>query len=546
MKRFSFFVAIAAAIALAGASYATRALADEPMLTKAAPITYAPPSPAACGSAYDFFFTACPLSWYGVTFFGTVDVGASYETHGVPFDPNHPTGNLYVVGAGGTNATNRNAMFGLAPNAMSQSSAGFKVNEAIASGWSFVAQGELAFDPYSGLLANAPRAEFNSIGVPENQQLVPYDSSRWGWLAAQNYVGVSSTNLGTLTFGRLNVLTQDGIISYDPMGASYAFSLIGYSGKTAGGGDTENARWTTAIKYRVNIGDFRLGAMLQPIGLFGGGGGFAAYNANDGAAELGIGGDIKHVVPGVISWDLIGDYERSAANWGTFFAGNTMSNGWPTNFLGPLTPSGIGFHGAGLKMTLSDNLAGMALLKWSFGSWGDPAPVVGKAPVAPSGIPLTFYAGYEVIRFSNPSDPQTGSLADDGFNFNFVNTTANLLSANGTTIANNAFNSNCKNGYTCTDEIFQVIWVGAKYGITRNLDIIGAYYHYIQNQYINVPTPVPGDGSCANQANLSQCGGWFDMYSAVLDWRFLPKWDTYIGILYSAEFGGLANGRYCA
>ena len=40
------------------------------------------------------------------------------------------------------------------------------------------------------------------------------------------------------------------------MAGSYAFSPIGYSGKIGGGGDTEDARWTTAIKYRVNVGDW--------------------------------------------------------------------------------------------------------------------------------------------------------------------------------------------------------------------------------------------------------------------------------------------------
>jgi hypothetical protein len=33
-----------------------------------------------------------------------------------------------------------------------------------------------------------------------------------------------------------------------------------------------------------------------------------------------------------------------------------------------------------------------------------------------------------------------------------------------------------------------------------------------------------------------------DMASLVLDWRFLPKWDAYIGTMYSAAFGGIANG----
>ena len=31
------------------------------------------------------------------------------------------------------------------------------------------------------------------------------------------------------------------------------------------------------------------------------------------------------------------------------------------------------------------------------------------------------------------------------------------------------------------DKKFQIMWIGAKYAATENLDVIGAYYHYIQN-----------------------------------------------------------------
>jgi hypothetical protein len=532
MKGFRFSAAIAAATVLVGA---TAAMADEPMLTKSAPMTYVPPSSAACGSAYDFFFSACSLTWYGVTVFGTVDMGINYSTHGTPFDPNHPTGEAYLIGAGGTNAPNRLSGFFPGENGLSQSEIGIKIAEPIGAGWSFVGQFGVAFEPASGLLANAPQAEFNSIGVLQNQQQAPFDSSRWAWLAASNYVGISSVNAGTLTFGRQNVLGLDGNNAYDPMGGSYAFSVIGSSGKNGGGGDTENGRMTTLLKYRVNIGDGRFSAMVQPIGLFGGGAsgaGYNAYNANNGAVEMGVGGDIKHSVPGVISWDLIGTYEKDAVNWGTFFPGPasaTNTQGWPTLF-------GAG----GLKATISNNLAGMALIKWNFGSWGDPAPIVGKGPVAPSGphgIPLTLYAGYQLIQFSNPSDSVTSSFRDDGFQFNFVNAGATLLSANGTTIANNAFNSQCGSGTGCTNQVFQVMWTGAKYGISKNLDIVGAYYHYIQNTFVQNVNCSPSAAS-----GNSRCGGWLDAYSMVLDWRFLPKWDAYIGTMYSAAFGGLANG----
>ena len=72
---------------------------------------------------------------------------------------------------------------------------------------------------------------------------------------------------------------------------------------------------------------------------------------------------------------------------------------------------------AAIKATISNQTSVMVVTKYSFGSWGNTAPpVVGKALPAPSGIPLTLYAGYEWMQFANPSDPQT-SFRDDGFLF---------------------------------------------------------------------------------------------------------------------------------
>jgi predicted porin len=534
MKKIAWSAAASAALVVLSAGAANAADMDN-MVTKAPP----PPAiaPASCGSFYDFFLTACPLTWSGVTFYGTVDMGVTYATHGVPFDPNHPTGELYLVGAGGTVADNRISGFFPGENAMSQSNVGVKIIEPLApGGWSFVAQGELAFNPYSGLLANAPAAEFNAIGVPQNQWEVPFDSSRWGWLAAQNYAGVSSPTWGTLTFGRQNTPETDAITAYDPMGAAYAFSLIGYSGKTAGAGDTEDARWTTAIKYRISVpttfGSVRAVVMGQPIG--GSTGGYNAYNPNNGAVSGGIGGDVKGFGPGVLSMDVFGTWEKDAVNWQLTGISADYVNGVP------LTTFPANTY---LKATLSNNTAFMAVAKYTFGSWGNPAPVVGKAPApsGPSGIPLTLYAGYEWIQFTNPSDPQTSSFFDDGYQlfYNGAAASTGVGSPNGTAIANNAFNASCGSGAGCTNEIFQVMWTGAKYGITRDLDFIGAYYHYIQNQFVIASSAA----TCANNgAANSRCYGWYDTYSMVLDWRFLPKWDAYIGVTYSAAFGGIAFG----
>jgi hypothetical protein len=292
--------------------------------------------------------------------------------------------------------------------------------------------------------------------------------------------------------------------------------------------------------------------MLQPIGLWsGGGGGFGAYNPNSGAIAGGIGGDIKNLGYGTLSMDVVATYEKDAVNISDSYgcaaapgngcaalgAAQVTLGGWPTTF-----------PGAYLKATLSNQTAVMATAKYSFGSWGNtPVPVVGKAvpPSGPTGIPLTLYAGYEWIQYANPSDPQS-AFRDDGFLF--ADPSAGALhgaaaSINGTAINNNAFNASCGRGLGCSDEIFQIIWVGAKYGITKDLDVIGAYYHYIQNQYVTGFAPgTASTASCATPSNFSQCAGWLDVYSAVLDWRFLPKWDTYIGVMWSAAFGGIANG----
>ena len=79
------FLASTAAIALCGTAHA----ADLPAYTKAPP---PPLAPASCTSAEQFIVTDCPLSYYGITVYGTIDVGGGYESHGAPFNSSIITG----------------------------------------------------------------------------------------------------------------------------------------------------------------------------------------------------------------------------------------------------------------------------------------------------------------------------------------------------------------------------------------------------------------------------------------------------------------------
>jgi hypothetical protein len=58
-----------------------------------------------------------------------------------------------------------------------------------------------------------------------------------------------------------------------------------------------------------------------------------------------------------------------------------------------------------------------------------------------------------------------------------------------------------------------------------------------------------GVGASASSITCSQlsvasikCAGTQDLASAVIDWKFSPKWDTYIGGSYVHASGGLDSG----
>jgi predicted porin len=289
--------AVAAIIlALASALYATDSSADESMATKAAP---AQTEPAACNSLWDFFNTSCPLSWYGITVYGVVDGGVTWISHGARFNGTSTTGQDYIVSKEGNHS-----LWGVAPNALSQSTIGIKGNEQIVPGWSLVFALDAGFDPYSFQLANAPHSVLESAGVPLNEQESHTSSSRAGqFFNGQGFFGVSSPIYGTLTIFRQNTLTLDGVLAYDPMGGSYAFSPIGYQGTTCGAGDTEDCRLSTALKYRVNVGQFRVGALWQF-------GGYSQNNAANGAYQLEGGLDVHNLAGGTLSLDAIGSYVK--------------------------------------------------------------------------------------------------------------------------------------------------------------------------------------------------------------------------------------------
>jgi predicted porin len=491
--------AVSAAVILLGGAGSAFA-ADLPVK---APV-YKAPADDTCTSIMDFFTTACQVAAYGVRFYGTIDVGFGYQTNGAPIDKY--LGTNYFLGK-----PSLGSRWTLAPNALSASNVGFQIKESLGSGWSFVGQVETGFQPFSLQPLNGVHSQANMIGVPISQQTAMGDSNSQGTFYNDlGFAGFSHDTWGTLTFGRQNNLLQDASLAYDPMGVAAGFSPLGFFGTYAGGGDTENRRDTTAIKYRVNYANWHFGAYAQV-------GGYDEGNASNGAYFGDLGADY-HVGPGLFSADVVGGYRRDAVSLGSQLVGQTDQFGYPIN-------TNIGFNTATntytefMQATISNNTSMMALAKYT----------VDK---------LTLYAGYEWIQFENPSDPQSAftDIAGDFVCANCYKPGGLVL--NGTNINNTAYT---------VPEIRQLAWFGGKYALTDSLTVTAAYYHVWQNDYSGGAANKPANGAtgltCSQVSTAnSSCAGTIDGVSALLDWKFAAKWDTYIGTLYSRNTGGLDNG----
>src|SRR5580700_7128184 len=506
-------------IALAGAANA----ADLPT-TKSTPTA---PKANCFSSLWTYLNSSaadCPLSYGGITVYATIDVGLGYSSNGAPASSTYSNSVYSFVGK-----QSYGARWLWTPNGLSQSVVGINMKEAIPwlPGWSLVGALESGFNPYSGNLVNGPRSLVQNNGLPLVLQSANSDSSRAGQFDnSVGYLGISNPTFGTLTVGRVTSLTLDGGIAYDPMGASPAFSPFGSSGSYAGFGDAETNRANTGVKYRVDYQNFHGGGLVQW-------GGYAQGNGTTGLYQGDIGGDFDLFggtpFAGTLSIDGVGSYAQNAVNLSNFtgtcatltkgpFKGQTgCSDGIPM-FYGP----------DDLKATLSNNSGTMLLAKYRSG-------------------PLTLSGGWLWWQQANPSSTYlNGFETIGGYSVPATIVTSNKAIAKlfpTTWVTSNAYNNR---------RVVNVPFFGAKYAVTPQLDVIGAFYYEIQNNYNSSTTPcaaVPttfvqanGSTSTVIRVNNTACYGTQDAISFMVDYRPLQRVDLYAGVMISNVYAGLANG----
>jgi predicted porin len=319
------------------------------------------------------------LTWNGITLYGIVDMGLQYQTHGAPISNYFPGGTEAII------QKNSNAsVTGLVGNNLGESRIGLAGLEPIPTmDLAAVFRLETFFNPWSGNLSDGPKSLVLNNGKALSDQATGVDSAIAGQLfAGAAYAGLSSPKFGTLTFGRHVTPVADGVAKYDPMRGALAFSVVGFSGTTAGGGDTENKRLDDSVKYTLKTGPVHVGALYQ-------------FNGSNGGANTAVQVQLGMDFLGGGSVDAYYAKKNDAVAASSLTAAQVQ--GLPA----------LGFSSSNsLAGTISDNKSYSIMALYNFGK-------------------PTVFAGYENIKFENPDTPlQPGYVTIGGYQLAYVTNNA--------------------------------------------------------------------------------------------------------------------------
>ncbi len=472
---------------------------NAPAATKTEPKTSDP-----CASGHEFATTDCALTWHGITLYGVYDAGVGWVSRGLPENGYNYEGESLV---------NRNGYqhrFLIAPNNLQQTSLGIRGKVGFLPGWSVVFNASTGINPQSGLLANASATMFINNGLPRSSYSEAIDGARAGQpFNDEYYAGVSSTQVGTLTYGRQRSLGTDAMLLYDPAGGSYAFSYIGYNGTMSGGGDTEDSRWDDALKYRLVYGPVHFAGMYKfadgSAGCYSAAAGWTAATCTPEAAHNNAYGFDGGGIYGKLSADAVFQHYNQAISvlnplQGAQSQAPSQSYQSTTDSINTNPING----GEGLGPNLIDTTNTV------YGIVTDNSAMMGAAKYTWN--PFKFFVGYEFIWQNNPHQPLGVGASDQG----------------------GYFMSGVEDDNLDSEKLVQIWWTGAKYTYRSKTDFTLAWYQQRQNDF-RVPS------TCSAAAGFrASCAGTLNEGSFYIDHHFTKRFDTFAGVAYSWVSGGLA------
>lgn len=317
------------------------------------------------------------LTWHGITLYGVIDIGLQHDTHSAPFTPYRPAASGNII-----RQNSQGEVTGLTPSNMGQSRVGLQGIEPLNADWSAVFQVESFFNPQSGELADSLKSLTVNNGRSLANQTVGVDGSSAGQAFQTAWIGLSSRQFGTLTFGRQVTLLLEGTIKYDPNYNASAFGLLGASNTYSGAGSQEDNRLDSTAKYFVSFEDrVHLGALYK-------------FNGANGAANTAFQADIGGNVAGA-SVDAYYSKVKSAITATSLTAAQVAQ----------LPALGYSVSNS-LAATISDNTVYALMASYEI-------------------APFKLFAGYEHLKYANPETPLAAGFNDIGdYVLAFVNDTA--------------------------------------------------------------------------------------------------------------------------
>ncbi len=422
-----------------------------------------------------------------VQVYGILDTGVAHVERAQNFSSDFVVGTYPLLQKGMT--TGATGMF---DGGLSQTRFGIKASADLAEGWKAIATLESAFMLTSGRIGNCTESLAENGGKSANA-----NSAISGQLFARGaYVGVSSDNYGTLTFGRQQNLMFDIMIPYDACGMAQLFTPIGFAGSFLGGGVTENSRVDSSIKYRVKVQDFTVSALYKVSGAKGPDA-TAATACNEITVEW------NHGPFGIYAGyqDLRNGVTYAAnANGSAVTVVTNIGNPTSTPVVPPTTAT-VYSQGT-IKATVYDTTNVNAGAKYKIG-------------------PVLVALGYQQIKFE---DPTAGDAAY------FSGLAAGSQYAYGQQIASYTVNAIGPNAKKQTLTSLTAAW-----DVTSKFKLMGGYYHVGINDYsVNLPASAKG-----SQTNA--------YISAIADYSFTKAFDCYAGLMNVSASGNAinaANGWY--
>jgi predicted porin len=317
------------------------------------------------------------LTWHGVTLYGVIDVGLQYDTHGAPFSPYRPAASGNIV-----QKNSRQSVFGATPSNMGQSRIGLQGTEPLYGDVSAIFRVETFFNPQSGEIANALKSLAVNNGRTTATSTVGQDGSSAGQALQTGFVGLSSKQLGTLSFGRQLTLLTEGTVKYDPNYDSTAFGLLGASGSYQGGGTSETKRLDSMLKYyQTFAGLLHVGALYK-------------FNGASGSANTAI----QAVIGAEYAGASIDAYFSRIYDG---ISGSSLS----AQQVAKLPALGYSVSNS-IAGTVSDNTAYAVMAKYAIDA-------------------VKIFAGFEHLSYANPSVPLAPGYSDlGGYTLAFVTNNA--------------------------------------------------------------------------------------------------------------------------